>query len=242
MLEKIKNLKKDLTINITNSMIYSLEVIYVMHSNLIKVNEDLAFAKNKEGVISLINKKHDDYSFEDIEKKESEIAILEAYIKKINEEYQNEFIEPKESRSAFLKELRSTILVGVPTIALICFIISQGSGLALVFGSIPLIIATDRKIKKCFASYAKMKKYAKNPDDSKEKLTQIKELLNTKKAELEQMLDKVDYREYSKKEEIASILNNMLITTPSNVSVNSLRSDISNVQNLNGPSLNRKRD
>ena len=82
MLEKIKSLKKDLTINITNSMIYSLEVIYVMHSNLIKVNEDLAFAKNKEGIISLINKKHDDYSFEDIGKKESEIAILEADIKK----------------------------------------------------------------------------------------------------------------------------------------------------------------
>ena len=245
MLEKIKNLKKGLTINITNSMIYSLEVIYVMHSNLIKVNEDLAFAKNKEGVISLINKKHDDYSFEDIEKKESEIAILEADIKKINEEYQNEFIELKESKRAFLKELRSTILVGVPTIALICFIISQGFGLALVFGSIPLVIATDfeiRMIKDCFASYAKMKKYAKNPDDSKEKLTQIKELLNTKKAELEQMLDKVDYREYSKKEEIASILNNMLNITTSKAPVNSLTSDISNVQSLNGPSLNRKRD
>ena len=163
-----------------------------MHSNLIKVNEDLAFAKNKEGVISLINKKHDDYSFEDIGKKESEIAILEADIKKINEEYQNEFIELKESKRAFLKELRSTILVGVPTIALICFIISQGFGLALVFGSIPLVIATDfeiRMIKDCFASYAKMKKYAKNPDDSKEKLTQIKELLNTKKVELDAIMD-----------------------------------------------------
>ena len=87
-----------------------------------------------------------------------------------------------------------------------------------------------------------MKKYAKNPDDSKEKLTQIKELLNTKKVELEQMLDKVDYREYSKKEEIASILNNMLNITTSKAPVNSLTSDISNVQNLNGPFLNRKRD
>ena len=97
-------------------------------------------------------------------------------------------------------------------------------------------------IKDCFASYAKMKKYAKNPDDSKEKLTQIKELLNTKKVELEQILDKVDYREYSKKEEIASILNNMLNITTSKAPVNSLTSDISNVQSLNGPSLNRKKD
>ena len=226
-------------------MIYSLEVIWVMHSNLIKVNEDLAFAKNKEGIISLINKKHDDYSFEDIEQKESEIAMLEEDIKKINLEYQRGFNDPQKLRSTFLKQLFSAILMVIPNITLMSIAFSQELILTSFLLGIPLAIAIYlefRMIRACFASYAKMRKYAKQSDDTKKILAQIKELLNIKKVELEKMLDKVDYREYTKKEEIASILNNMLNVTPSNVQDNTLTSNISNVQSLSGPSLIRKKD
>ena len=60
-----------------------------MHKNLIKVNEMLAFAKNSEGVISLLLKKTKNYSFEDIINKEREIDNLSIVFRKSKEESKN---------------------------------------------------------------------------------------------------------------------------------------------------------
>ena len=73
-----------------------------MHNNLIKVNELLAFAKNNEGVISLLLKKTKDYSFEDIINKEGEIDELDKKVNDLNTEKDNAKNTKTESRLLLL--------------------------------------------------------------------------------------------------------------------------------------------
>ena len=88
-------------------------------------------------------------------------------------------------------------------------------------------------------------KEAIKPKDTKEieeELEKARELLNTKKEELERILNQVDFREYSNEEEIESILNNMFNINQSKEYSNTLNKDVSNEVTLEGPTLNRRRD
>lgn len=56
------------------------------------------------------------------------------------------------------------------------------------------------------------------------------------------MLDKVDFREYSNRDEIESILSNMFNINQSKEYSNTLNNDLSNTTTLDGPTLNRRKD
>ena len=203
-----------------------------MHKNLIKVNELLAFAKNSEGVISLLLKKTKNYSFEDIINKEREIDELYNNIKKLNIE--------KDNAKATKTGSRILLLI---LFAFLMFIIYISVSFHIIIGAILLLVQLG--ILGMYKQEGFGIKEAIKPKDTKgieEELEKAKELLNTKKEELERMLDKVDFREYSKKEEIESIISNMLNITSSNEQDNTLNKDVSNTTTLDGPTLNRRKD
>ena len=56
------------------------------------------------------------------------------------------------------------------------------------------------------------------------------------------MLNQVDFREYSNRNEIESILSNMFNINQSKEYSNTLNKDVSNEVTLEGPTLNRRRD
>ena len=56
------------------------------------------------------------------------------------------------------------------------------------------------------------------------------------------MLDKVDFREYSNRDEIESILSNMFNINQSKEYSNTLNNYLSNTTTLDGPTLNRRKD
>lgn len=219
-----------------------------MHKNLIKINELLAFANNSEGIISLISKKSKDYSFEDIQKKEQEIDELnkEANDLKIEKDKiirDNEFVKeyfPVEVFMGFLITGGITFS-GVYTLSTI----SDLTLLEMVFIGIIytfFVVFGVYGIKHVLNSYKTIKRNNKDVKDMEEEIEKVRKLLNNKKEELERILDKVDFREYSNKEEIESIISNMLNFTPSNEQDNTLNNDLSNTINLDGPTLNRRKD
>lgn len=217
-----------------------------MHKNLIKINELLAFANNSEGVISLISKKGKDYSFEDIISKETEIDELSNKVNaETNEKNKitsdNNFLKENFSIEVFFAIVVSAGIIscgvypfgisGVTLLETVLYVLMYGGLIAYgVYG-----------IKHVLNSYKTIKKNNKDVKDKEEEIEKVRELLNNKKEELERMLDKVDFREYSKKEEIESIISNMLNFTPSNEQDNTLNNDLSNTINLDGPSRERIR-
>ena len=216
-----------------------------MHKNLIKINELLAFANNSEGVISLISKKNKDYSFEDIQKKEQEIDELNKEVNDLNIGKDkiirdNEFVKEYFPVEVFMGFLITwgIIFSGVDTLSAI----SDLTLLEMVFMGIIytfFVVFGVYGIKHVLNSYKTIKKNNKDVKDKEEEIEKVRKLLNNKKEELERMLDKVDFREYSKKEEIESIISNMLNITPSNEQDNTLNNDLSNTINLDGPSRER---
>ncbi len=219
-----------------------------MHKNLIKVNELLAFANNNDGVISLISKKSKAYSFEDIIGKEQEIDELnkEANDLKIEKDKiirDNEFVKeyfPVEVFMGFLITGGITFS-GVYTLSTI----SDLTLLEMVFIGIIytfFVVFGVYGIKHVLNSYKTIKRNNKDVKDKEEEIEKVRKLLNNKKEELERILDKADFREYSNKEEIESIISNMLNITPSNEQDNTLNNDLSNTINLDGPTLNRRKD
>ncbi len=66
--------------------------------------------------------------------------------------------------------------------------------------------------------------------------------VGVKKEELEKILNQVDFREYSNKDEIESILSNMFNINQSKEYSNTLNNDLSNTTTLDGPTLNRRKD
>ena len=216
-----------------------------MHKNLIKINELLAFANNSEGVISLISKKNKDYSFEDIQKKEQEIDELNKEVNDLNIGKDkiirdNEFVKeyfPVEVFMGFLITGGITFS-GVYTLSTI----SDLTLLEMVFMGIIytfFVVFGVYGIKHVLNSYKTIKKNNKDVKDKEEEIEKVRKLLNNKKEELERILDKADFREYSNKEEIESIISNMLNITPSNEQDNTLNNDLSNTINLDGPSRER---
>ncbi len=202
-----------------------------MHKNLIKVNEMLAFAKNSEGVISLLLKKTKNYSFEDIINKEREIDELYNNIKKLNIE--------KDNAKATKTGSRILLLI---LFAFLMFIIYISVSFHIIIGAILLLVQLG--ILGMYKQEGFGIKEAIKPKDTKEieeELEKAKELLNTKKEELERILNQVDFREYSNKEEIESIISNMLNITPSNEYSNTVNNDLSNTQTLDGPSRERRK-
>ncbi len=216
-----------------------------MHKNLIKINELLAFANNSEGVISLISKKNKDYSFEDIQKKEQEIDELNKEVNDLNIGKDkiirdNEFVKEYFPVEVFMGFLITwgIIFSGVDTLSAI----SDLTLLEMVFMGIIytfFVVFGVYGIKHVLNSYKTIKKNNKDVKDKEEEIEKVRKLLNNKKEELERILDKVDFREYSKKEEIESIISNMLNITPSNEQDNTLNNDLSNTINLDGPSRER---
>ena len=219
-----------------------------MHKNLIKVNEMLAFANNNEGAISLISKKGKDYSFEDIIDKEQEIADLG---KSVNDEADekdkitsdNNFLKDYFPIDVFVAILVSAGIIfcgvypfcvsGVTLLEAIVYVFMYG-GLA-AFGVF--------HIKYTIKQYKTIKKNNEDIKDKEEKIEKIKELINTKKEELERILNQVDFREYSKKREIESIISNMLNTNQSMEYNNTLNKENNNNNvTLDGPTLSRRRD
>lgn len=216
-----------------------------MHKNLIKINELLAFANNSEGVISLISKKNKDYSFEDIQKKEQEIDELNKEVNDLNIGKDkiirdNEFVKEYFPVEVFMDFLITGGITfsGVYTLSTI----SDLTLLEMVFMGIIytfFVVFGVYGIKHVLNSYKTIKRNNKDVKDKEEEIEKVRKLLNNKKEELERMLDKVDFREYSKKEEIESIISNMLNITPSNEQDNTLNNDLSNTINLDGPSRER---
>lgn len=214
-----------------------------MHNNLIKVNEMLAFARNNEGVISLLLKKTKDYSFEDIINKEQEIDDLNKKIKDLNTEKDNAIdtktnliIKVLNKIGMILIFLLLLVFGGVSMFVMFTIGIAPGALLLLlefVFIWFYKQIANDNKARKV---------QLRNTKEIKEDLEKVRELLNTKKEELERILNQVDFREYSNKDEIESIISNMFNVTPSKEYSNTLNKDVSNTTTLDGPTLNRRKD
>lgn len=216
-----------------------------MHNNLIKVNEMLAFARNNDGVTTLLLKRTNDYSFEDIINKEREIDKLSIDLKNKNEESENVVINNAKLKKEFISSvfyMICAILAGIIYSELIVPFsevnIFRRFLLFLLFTSFALYLPHINPIKE----YKKYKNETKNPEEVKENLEKVRELLNTKKEELEKVLDKVDFREYSNKDEIESIISNMFRVTSSNEYYNILSKDVSNKVTLDGPTLNRRKD
>lgn len=218
-----------------------------MHKNLIKVNELLAFANNSEGVISLLNKKTKDYSFEDIQKKEQEIDELNKEANDLNTEKDkiasdNNFLKENFSIEVFFAIVGSAVIIscGVYPFGISGVTLLETVLYVLMYGG--LIAYGVFHIKQVIKNYKTIKRNNKDVKDMEEAIEKIKDLINSKKEELERILDKVDFREYSNKEEIESIISNMLNITPSNEQDNTLNNDLSNTINLDGPTLNRRKD
>ena len=203
-----------------------------MHKNLIKISDFIAFAKNNEGVISLLLKKTKDYSFEDIINKEQEIAELSNNIKKLNIE--------KDNAKATKTGSRLLLLI---LLAFLMFIIYISVSFHIILGAFLLLLPLG--ILAIFKEQGFGIKEAIKPKDTKEieeELEKARELLNSKKEELEKILNQVDFREYSNKDEIESILSNMFNINQSKEYSNTLNKDVSNEVTLEGPTLNRRRD
>lgn len=214
-----------------------------MHKNLIKISDFIAFAKNNEGVISLLLKKTKDYSFEDIINKEQEIAELSNNIKKLNIEKDNA-IDTK--KNLIIKVLNTIgmildfllLLVFGGLSIFVMFTIGIAPGALLLLLEFIFIwffeqIANENKEKKA---------QSRNTKEIEEALEQVRKLINSKKEELEKILNQVDFREYSNKDEIESILSNMFNINQSKEYSNTLNKDVSNEVTLEGPTLNRRRD
>lgn len=214
-----------------------------MHKNLIKISDFIAFAKNNEGVISLLLKKTKDYSFEDIINKEQEIAELSNNIKKLNIEKDNA-IDTK--KNLIIKVLNTIgmildfllLLVFGGLSIFVMFTIGIAPGALLLLLEFIFIwffeqIANENKEKKA---------QSRNTKEIEEELEKAREVLNTKKEELERILNQVDFREYSDKDEIESILSNMFNINQSKEYSNTLNKDVSNEVTLEEPTLNRRRD
>ena len=218
-----------------------------MHNNLIKVNEMLAFAKNNEGVISLISKKGKDYSFEDIIIKEQEIDELNKEANVLNTEKDkiasdNNFLKENFSIEVFFAIVGSAVIIscGVYPFGISGVTLLETALYVLIYGG--LIAYGVFHIKQVIKNYKTIKKNNKDVKDMEEAIEKIKDLINSKKDELENMLDKVDFREYSNKDEIESIISNMFNVTPSKEYSNTLNKDVSNTTTLDGPTLNRRKD
>lgn len=214
-----------------------------MHKNLIKISDFIAFAKNNEGVISLLLKKTKDYSFEDIINKEQEIAELSNNIKKLNIEKDNA-IDTK--KNLIIKVLNTIgmildfllLLVFGGLSIFVMFTIGIAPGALLLLLEFIFIwffeqIANENKEKKA---------QSRNTKEIEEELEKAREVLNSKKEELEKILNQVDFREYSNKDEIESILSNMFNINQSKEYSNTLNKDVSNEVTLEEPTLNRRRD
>lgn len=210
-----------------------------MHKNLIKVNEMLAFANNNDGVISLISKKSKAYSFEDIIGKEQEIDELSKKVKDETFE-KNHAIEAEKHKvicaiQMILDILSFLVLVGLN---ILMFSINIAIGVLVLLLNFILVWL----FKKMVIENEEKKGELRDVKEIEEDLEKVRELLNTKKEELERMLDKVDFREYTDKKQIENIMNNMFSITQSNEEDNTLSKDESNKVSLDGPVLNRKRD
>ena len=217
-----------------------------MHKNLIKVNEMLAFANNNDGVISLISKKGKDYSFEDIISKEQEIADLGNKVNaEANEKNKitsdNNFLKDFFPIDVFMDILVSAVIIscGISPFGMSGITLLEAAVYVLGYGG--LVAFEVFHIKHTIKNYKTIKKNNKDVKDIDEGIEKVKDLINSKKEELEHILDKVDFREYTDKKQIESIMINMFGITHNEVD-NTLNKDESNKVILDGPKLNRKRD
>ena len=217
-----------------------------MHKNLIKISDFIAFAKNNEGVISLLLKKTKDYSFEDIINKEQEIAELSNNIKKLNIEKDNAKATKTGSRLLLLILLAFLMFIIYISVSfhiiLGAFLLLLPLGILAIFKEQGFGIKEAIKPKDTKEIEEELEKARELLNTKKEELEKARELLNTKKEELEKMLNQVDFREYSNKDEIESILSNMFNINQSKEYSNTLNKDVSNEVTLEGPTLNRRRD
>ena len=217
-----------------------------MHKNLIKISDFIAFAKNNEGVISLLLKKTKDYSFEDIINKEQEIAELSNNIKKLNIEKDNAKATKTGSRLLLLILLAFLMFIIYISVSfhiiLGAFLLLVPLGILAIFKEQGFGIKEAIKPKDTKEIEEELEKARELLNTKKEELEKARELLNSKKEELEKILNQVDFREYSNKDEIESILSNMFNINQSKEYSNTLNKDVSNEVTLEGPTLNRRRD
>ena len=217
-----------------------------MHKNLIKISDFIAFAKNNEGVISLLLKKTKDYSFEDIINKEQEIAELSNNIKKLNIEKDNAKATKTGSRLLLLILLAFLMFIIYISVSfhiiLGAFLLLVPLGILAIFKEQGFGIKEAIKPKDTKEIEEELEKARELLNTKKEELEKARELLNAKKEELERILNQVDFREYSNRDEIESILSNMFNINQSKEYSNTLNKDVSNEATLEGPTLNRIRD
>ena len=217
-----------------------------MHKNLIKISDFIAFAKNNEGVISLLLKKTKDYSFEDIINKEQEIAELSNNVKKLNIEKDNAKATKTGSRLLLLILLAFLMFIIYISVSfhiiLGAFLLLLPLGILAIFKEQGFGIKEAIKPKDSKGIEEELEKARELLNTKKEELEKARELLNSKKEELERMLNQVDFREYSNRNEIESILSNMFNINQSKEYSNTLNKDVSNEVTLEGPTLNRRRD
>ena len=217
-----------------------------MHKNLIKINEMLAFANNNDGAISLISKKTNDYSFEDIIDKEKEIDELSNKVNvEANEKNKitsdNNFLKDFFPIDVFMDILVSAgiIYCGISPFGISGITLLEAALYVPCYGG--LVAFEVFHIKHTIKNYKTIKKNNKDVKDIDEGIEKVKDLINSKKEELEHILDKVDFREYTDKKQIESIMSNMFGITHNEVD-NTLNKDENNKVILDGPKLNRKRD
>ena len=217
-----------------------------MHKNLIKISDFIAFAKNNEGVISLLLKKTKDYSFEDIINKEQEIAELSNNIKKLNIEKDNAKATKTGSRLLLLILLAFLMFIIYISVSfhiiLGVFLLLVPLGILAIFKEQGFGIKEAIKPQDTKEIEEELEKARELLNTKKEELEKARELLNSKKEELEKILNQVDFREYSNRDEIESILSNMFNINQSKEYSNTLNKDVSNEVTLEEPTLNRRRD
>ena len=213
-----------------------------MHKNLIKINDLLAFVEDDNHIISLMCKKNNAFSFEEILKNERVIETLKDEINAKEDEKQqlenNSNNVPKSYWWALFFNVLITIYFVSQIIPIISYISVPLKVLIVILTTMSVSIS-GINLHKLITNYRLAKE---NNDRSKfidEELAKLKQSLNTKKEILEYMLHQVDLKEYFKQSEIENILNNNAYNSEYSYA---LTNDASNKVTLDGPTRNRRKD
>lgn len=219
-------------------------------NNLVKINDYMALFRNKDKVISLLLKKASDYSFIDIISKKQEVEVLAKKIDELDDELKGNDNNNKVLKQDFLEnrycailEAISVVVINVLVYALSLFNFNPAF---LIFAggfiNLGMLILAVKTIKDAIVSFRKMKENIINPNDLEQELKRTKDLLNQKTIELNNMKYKANFHEYSRWDDIVSILNNVFKEHEANKTIdNNLGNDLSNKKTLDGPVRERKR-
>lgn len=186
------------------------------------------------------SKKSKDYSFEDIINKEQEIDELKANLKKLNanKEESNDISQDIQICKKYLNVFALIWILSSVFFIMFMIDISNVNFVTSLLCTAGVLLYNSALWGTFYHLLSERKKKSQKKlssfQDIDKDIENVEELLNSKKCELEAMLDKVDFREYASKEEIGQIMDNMLGLTKINEQATTLI--------LDGPTLNRQRN